>query len=66
MMDRAPASPVTPVYALLLPAIPCAAFAREGRVREGMDADPTPFYAGELSNRSTYQDPTVPAAGIRP
>ncbi|HKK08450.1 MAG TPA: amidohydrolase family protein [Gemmatimonadota bacterium] len=40
------------------------AFARKGRLREGMDADITLFDPGKVLDRSTYEDPAEPAAGI--
>jgi len=40
------------------------AFARKGRVREGMDADLTIFDPETVIDRSTYEEPTLPAAGI--
>ncbi|HKK07478.1 MAG TPA: amidohydrolase family protein [Gemmatimonadota bacterium] len=39
-------------------------FARKGRLREGMDADITVFDPATVVDRSTYEDPTEPAAGI--
>ncbi len=40
------------------------AFARKGRLQEGMDADITIFDPGAVVDRSTYMDATIPAEGI--
>lgn len=40
------------------------AFARKGRIRQGMDADITVFDPKTVLDRSTYEDPTATAAGI--
>jgi N-acyl-D-aspartate/D-glutamate deacylase len=40
------------------------AFAHKGRVQKGMDADLTLFDPDKVIDRSTYEDPTAPAAGI--
>lgn len=40
------------------------AFARKGRLQEGMDADITIFDPETVVDRSTYMDATIPAEGI--
>ncbi|MDX1494705.1 MAG: amidohydrolase family protein, partial [Longimicrobiales bacterium] len=40
------------------------AFARKGRLQEGMDADVTLFDPQTVRDRSTYMDATIPAQGI--
>lgn len=40
------------------------AFARKGRLQEGMDADITVFDPETVIDRSTYMDATIPAEGI--